>query len=617
MARITWQNVAAPDFRDAILAQDAAGKSFSSAFSGLGDAFKAYDNRQREKLSAQALDRANQINNYADWEAAMARGIQASLGVDPSRLTSDAMTAIMGRGKDIMDMDETEYDFARTQLGHQRTDASNQILDQIGAFSTVAQAQEAWPELQQWAKDNPNMVSEGLRNTLAAGPVANLSAEENMNTAYDASLAATEYTSALFSNPAYFGKSREQLMQIAENETSGAVLKQVQQMISEKGDTRFTSDPVFDAGIRQDPKVSAALDSLELQQHDFDVRKKSVPMYDTISMMMSDGIEGAYVKLINQLEDLPADASGRATLNTIQDFIAENPNVSKDEVAMAVLQGAGLQARTWTAGFFPWRADIVVRKSKLEKDFKALRDAYTNPAVVQSVIEMQRQEKELGRTRQMVDAAIQSASLNATRIGTDMKSADFQAIVKSLGLELYDLTNPGEALKAAQAPNGIDDVRAALTAQYQGSEASQARAAQNVQTAFDQATNTTSSPPPSTPSVTREKLPTDQVGNHVPIDGVSLFNQPAGLQPVSLEAARYNQALQAAADTPFTVSDPNNITTEQTDAAYKFLIEEAGMNPELLNVLSLQDLMQFAATAYAELKNGKDLRSLIGSRARR
>jgi hypothetical protein len=100
MARLTWQNVDAPDFRGAIegikVASDLLSQGFNSAQKGLA----GWEADKTQDASNRAMLDVLKYQDPAELEAALAAGaIQG--GVDPRYMNKDAMAAIMGRQEDL------------------------------------------------------------------------------------------------------------------------------------------------------------------------------------------------------------------------------------------------------------------------------------------------------------------------------------------------------------------------------------------------------------------------------------------------------------------------------------------------------------------------------------
>lgn len=129
--RITWQNVAAPSFKDSIDAQALVGDLLGSAGLTLGDVAAGIDQRQKDALSNQAIAEALKYQDPTAWQAALANGGISGLGLDPARLNADAMKFFQGRTADLLNNQNTVAQTANTQA----ETAWRQTQDQQAQFN--------------------------------------------------------------------------------------------------------------------------------------------------------------------------------------------------------------------------------------------------------------------------------------------------------------------------------------------------------------------------------------------------------------------------------------------------------------------------------------------------
>ena len=116
MARITWQNVTAPDLSTSRAALQQAGNSFNRGFEGFADTFRDIEQQQKDAYSQEALARLAQVSDPNQLNQMMASGGLASLGItDPRYLNADAMQNILGRPKTLFDNQNTAMNTANVQ----------------------------------------------------------------------------------------------------------------------------------------------------------------------------------------------------------------------------------------------------------------------------------------------------------------------------------------------------------------------------------------------------------------------------------------------------------------------------------------------------------------------
>lgn len=122
MARITWQNVTAPDLSTSRAALQQAGNSLTSGFAGFADSFRDIEQQQKDAYSQEALARLAQVSDPNQLNALMASDGLAGLGVTDSRyLNADAMQSILGRPKALFDNQYTAASTASTEATRLKT----------------------------------------------------------------------------------------------------------------------------------------------------------------------------------------------------------------------------------------------------------------------------------------------------------------------------------------------------------------------------------------------------------------------------------------------------------------------------------------------------------------
>ncbi len=177
--RLTWQNVAAPDFSGAVAAQRASALAFDSAMERLGGAVETFDNNRKDRADAALMRNALQYQNADELQAAIASGALMQ-GVNPDHVRVEALLKAQGQAGNLLKLDQErqklatdkqsfdfnaqsaplilqqaqhnldkgEYTFGRTQESDARSDEERlanegaqrefAALQQGGKFQTVA-----------------------------------------------------------------------------------------------------------------------------------------------------------------------------------------------------------------------------------------------------------------------------------------------------------------------------------------------------------------------------------------------------------------------------------------------------------------------------------------------
>ena len=129
--RLTWQQVAAPDFSEALRGQVAGAELFSKGAASIAEALGGRDTRLRTEDSNAAISRALQIQDAGEWERMIGSQGIAGLGIDPRRATENLLTLAQTRGGDLTKAEEAAYARQRSRLTDQRSD--RQLLDEEAA----------------------------------------------------------------------------------------------------------------------------------------------------------------------------------------------------------------------------------------------------------------------------------------------------------------------------------------------------------------------------------------------------------------------------------------------------------------------------------------------------
>lgn len=162
--RITWQNVAAPSFTDALRGTSAAGEMLASGLTGIGGGLGAIDQRQRDASSNAAMAEALKYTDPAAWaEMLKTQGLGGGLGMDPTRMNADAMQFFQDRRTSLLGNQSTAASTANTEAGTQRT-LGLMAGDAASTASTIAGTQQT---IQDIANEKANAANQAVLNERA------------------------------------------------------------------------------------------------------------------------------------------------------------------------------------------------------------------------------------------------------------------------------------------------------------------------------------------------------------------------------------------------------------------------------------------------------------------
>lgn len=134
--RLTWQNVAAPDFSGAVEAQRASAQAFDNAMARLGGAVQTFDNNRKDRADAAVLRNAMQYQNADELQAAIASGALMN-GVNPDHVRVDALLKAQAQAGQLMGLDKDRQQLATAQQTYDFNAAYNPMrLEKFGLENT-------------------------------------------------------------------------------------------------------------------------------------------------------------------------------------------------------------------------------------------------------------------------------------------------------------------------------------------------------------------------------------------------------------------------------------------------------------------------------------------------
>ena len=111
MSRLTWQNVAAPDFSAAARTQAYAAEAFDKAMGRVSGSITALDNNRKDQADAAVLMNAMKYQNADDLQAAIASGALTQ-GVNPDYVRADALLKAQSQAGNLLKLDQQRQQLA-------------------------------------------------------------------------------------------------------------------------------------------------------------------------------------------------------------------------------------------------------------------------------------------------------------------------------------------------------------------------------------------------------------------------------------------------------------------------------------------------------------------------
>ena len=155
--RLTWQNVAAPDFSGAVEAQRASALAFDSAMQRLGGAVETFDNNRKDRADAAVMRNALQYQNADELQAAIASGALMQ-GVNPDHVRVGALLKAQAQAGQLMALEKDRQQLATSKQAYDFNELRNPQLIEGGRL-TNATAQQT---LEHNAQNQPITLATNL-----------------------------------------------------------------------------------------------------------------------------------------------------------------------------------------------------------------------------------------------------------------------------------------------------------------------------------------------------------------------------------------------------------------------------------------------------------------------
>lgn len=138
--RLTWQNVAAPDFSGAVEAQRASALAFDNAMQRLGGAVQTFDNNRKDRADATVLRNALQYQNADELQAAIASGALME-GVNPDHVRVGALLTAQAQAGQLMGLEKDRQQLATSRQEYEFKKLRNPQLIEGGRLDNLTTQQ--------------------------------------------------------------------------------------------------------------------------------------------------------------------------------------------------------------------------------------------------------------------------------------------------------------------------------------------------------------------------------------------------------------------------------------------------------------------------------------------
>ena len=124
--RLTWQNVAAPDFSGAANAQRVAAESFDRAIGRIGEGLTQFDNIRKDAGDAAIMQNMMRYQDADALQAAIASGALTQ-GVDPAAIRASTLLKAQGQVGNLLDLSKGRQELATSKQSYDFNELANPL----------------------------------------------------------------------------------------------------------------------------------------------------------------------------------------------------------------------------------------------------------------------------------------------------------------------------------------------------------------------------------------------------------------------------------------------------------------------------------------------------------
>ena len=153
MATLTWRNVDSPNFAGAMAGYRSSAELLNNAFENLRQGLGDFQAQRTADADSQVLANSLQFTDPAAYQEALKSGAILG-GIDPTRVSSQAIEALASRAGTLINNSANEYDLNRAKETNAAMDAARPALVAIaeanasGDPAKIAAAQQQYgPQL--------------------------------------------------------------------------------------------------------------------------------------------------------------------------------------------------------------------------------------------------------------------------------------------------------------------------------------------------------------------------------------------------------------------------------------------------------------------------------------
>ena len=168
MATLTWRNVDSPNFAGAMYGYRSSAEMLNSAFDNLRQGLGDFQAQRTADADSQVLANSLRFTDPAAYQEALKSGAILG-GIDPSRVSSQALGALASRAGTLINNSANEYDLNRAKETNAALDAARPALVAIAAANASGDPVKIAAAQQQYGSQLANLPAADILKTFLTG----------------------------------------------------------------------------------------------------------------------------------------------------------------------------------------------------------------------------------------------------------------------------------------------------------------------------------------------------------------------------------------------------------------------------------------------------------------
>ena len=168
MATLTWRNVDSPNFAGAMDGYRSSAELLNNAFDNLRQGLGDFQAQRTADADSQVLANSLRFTDPAAYQEALKSGAILG-GIDPSRVSSQALGALASRAGTLINNSANEYDLNRAKETNAAMDAARPALVAIAAANASGDPAKIAAAQQQYGSQLANLPAADILKTFLIG----------------------------------------------------------------------------------------------------------------------------------------------------------------------------------------------------------------------------------------------------------------------------------------------------------------------------------------------------------------------------------------------------------------------------------------------------------------